>query len=82
MEPLAGIGDLLTDVVMPEINGRELALEVAKIAPHIRVVYTSGYTGDVVLERGVLAETDAFLQKPFTLSELDERLRAVLDRAR
>jgi CheY-like chemotaxis protein len=78
----AKIDVLLTDVVMPEINGCELALEVAKIAPHIRVVYTSGYTGDVVLERGVLAERDAFLQKPFTLAELDERLREVLDCAR
>jgi two-component system, cell cycle sensor histidine kinase and response regulator CckA len=69
---------LLTDVVMPEMNGNELAAIVAERSPGVRVVYTSGYTGDIVLDRGVLAEGDAFLQKPFTFAELDEKIRSIL----
>ncbi|HEV7565555.1 MAG TPA: PAS domain S-box protein [Microbacteriaceae bacterium] len=69
---------LLTDVVMPEMNGHELARRVEELSPSIQVVYTSGYTGDVVLGRGVLADREAFLQKPFTVAELDTQIRTAL----
>jgi CheY-like chemotaxis protein len=69
---------LLTDVVMPEMSGHELARRVEELSPSVQVVYTSGYTGDVVLGRGVLADCEAFLQKPFTVAELDTQIRTAL----
>jgi CheY-like chemotaxis protein len=63
---------------MPEMNGHELARRVEELSPSVQVVYTSGYTGDVVLGRGVLADCEAFLQKPFTVAELDTQIRTAL----
>jgi len=72
---------LVTDVVMPELNGRELAelLEVGR--PGLRVLYMSGYASHVLLEDGVLRETTNFLQKPFALDDLARKVRDVLDAA-
>jgi signal transduction histidine kinase/CheY-like chemotaxis protein len=70
---------LVTDVVMPEMNGRELAELLAETRPGLRVLYTSGYASHVLLEDGVLKETTSFLQKPFALAELARRVREVLD---
>ena len=70
---------LLTDVVMPHMSGRELAQTLAEKCPHLRVLYTSGYTDDAVLRHGVLAPGVAFLQKPFTASGLALKVRQVLD---
>jgi CheY-like chemotaxis protein len=69
---------LLTDVVMPGISGRMVAERVAASRPEIKVLYTSGYTDDAVLQRGVQAGT-AFLQKPFTTTALAQKVREVLD---
>ena len=70
---------LLTDVVMPEMNGRELALMLQAQRPSLRVLYTSGYASHVLLEKGDLSETTSFLQKPFPLDVLACRVREMLD---
>ncbi|MFO0805105.1 MAG: PAS domain S-box protein [Gemmataceae bacterium] len=69
---------LVTDVVMPEMGGRQLAEAVRGYRPDVRVVYMSGYTDDAVLRHGVEL-TDAFIQKPFTPLGLARKVRAVLD---
>jgi len=71
---------LLTDVVMPGLNGRELARLMAAQRSNIKVLFVSGYTGEAVREHGLLERDVAFLQKPFTPDVLAERVRAVLDR--
>jgi len=70
---------LLTDVVMPGINGRELARLMAAQRTNIKVLFVSGYTGEAVREHGLLERDAAFLQKPFTPDVLAERVRALLD---
>ena len=70
---------LLTDVIMPEINGRELANHLRGRNPAIRVLYVSGYTENVIGERGVLEPGIHFLQKPFTPAALAHKVREVLD---
>jgi len=70
---------LITDVVMPEMSGRELADKVRIIAPKIRVLYCSGYTDDAVLLHGVRVATDAYIQKPYTPVGLAKKVRAVID---
>jgi signal transduction histidine kinase/ActR/RegA family two-component response regulator len=70
---------LLTDVVMPQRSGRELAEQIATIEPGIKVLFMSGYTNDAILHHGVLAAGVAFLQKPLTPESITRKVRAVLD---
>ncbi len=69
---------VMTDVVMPGMNGRELAEEIARARPGVRCLYMSGYTADVIAHRGVLDDGVNFLQKPFALRDLAERVRGAL----
>ena len=71
---------VFTDVVMPGMNGRELAARLAQLRPAIRVLYTSGYTEDAILRHGVLDDPGRFLSKPYTPSVLRRRIREALDR--
>jgi CheY-like chemotaxis protein len=71
---------LLTDVVMPGISGRELAKRLTARHPHLRVLYMSGYTYNVIAEDGTLEEGISFLQKPFTPQALTQKVRETLDR--
>jgi two-component system cell cycle sensor histidine kinase/response regulator CckA len=71
---------LLTDVVMPGISGRELAKRLTGRYPHLRVMYMSGYTYNVIAQDGTLEEGIYFLQKPFTPKALMEKVREALDR--
>jgi len=72
---------LITDIVLPGMNGRELALEVTSLRPEIRVLYTSGYSESVVINQGVLDPGIEFLSKPYSIEQLARRVREVLDSA-
>jgi CheY-like chemotaxis protein/two-component sensor histidine kinase len=69
---------LVTDVVMPEMNGHELAQRLLALRPDLRVLYISGYAPEVVRARGVQAQQEAFLQKPFTAALLTETVRGLV----
>jgi len=69
---------LLTDVVMPEMNGRDLARNLLPLYPHLKRLFMSGYTANVIAHHGVLDEGVHFLQKPFTMQDLAAKIRAVL----
>ena len=68
---------LLTDVVMPGMNGREVDEELRRICPNIKTVFMSGYTDQILVDRGTIDSTALYLQKPFTLTELAAILRQV-----
>lgn len=70
---------LVTDVVMPGIDGRELADRLSAAQPSVRVLYMSGYTDDEIVRRGVATQSVHFLPKPFTPAALTRRVREVLD---
>jgi PAS domain S-box-containing protein len=70
---------LLVDVVMPDINGKELAERLRSERPELRVLYTSGYSDDVIAHHGILEEGIAFLAKPFTLEAVTQKVRDTLD---
>jgi CheY-like chemotaxis protein len=70
---------LLTDVIMPGMNGRELAQGLASSHPDMKVLYMSGYTENAVVHDGVLDSGMALLQKPFTRDQLAKRVRELLD---
>ena len=70
---------LLTDIVMPGMSGKELADELDKISPELKVLFMSGYTDDIILSHGVSQKDTHFLAKPFTSAALLETVRAVLD---
>jgi two-component system, cell cycle sensor histidine kinase and response regulator CckA len=73
---------LVTDVVMPKMGGEQLARELALLRPGIPVLFVSGYADSFVVEDRVAGNGSAFLQKPFTLSTLVERVRAAIDQRR
>jgi signal transduction histidine kinase len=72
---------LLTDVIMPGMNGRQLAAQLASSRPKMKVLYISGYTDDAIMQHGLLEEGIAFLQKPYTRYALTRKVRDVLDSA-
>jgi len=69
---------LITDVVMPEMSGRELTEEFAKLCPQTKVLYMSGYTDDAIVRHGILEQEMPFLQKPFLPDMLAQKAREVL----
>lgn len=73
---------LVTDVVLPTMNGRELAELILRIQPQIRVLYVSGYTENTIVHYGVVEGDVHFLPKPYTLSQLAHKVRQVLDEAK
>jgi len=70
---------LMTDVVMPEMNGRDLAKNLLSLFPHLKRLFMSGYTANVIAHHGVLDEGVYFIQKPFSIKELAAKVREALD---
>jgi CheY-like chemotaxis protein len=71
---------LMTDVVMPEMNGKELAEEIAAIRPNTKTLFMSGYTVNAVAHQGIVDKAVRFIQKPFTSDSLARKVREVLDK--
>ena len=72
---------LLTDVVMPQMSGPEIAEQLAIVRPTLKVMYMSGYPDHPVFSKGGVKEGTVFLQKPFTMGALAQKVRQVLDGA-
>jgi two-component system, cell cycle sensor histidine kinase and response regulator CckA len=73
---------LLTDVIMPGMNGRDFAERAQRLRPGLRVLFTSGYTDDVIVRHGVLEQCIDFIPKPYSVECLTRRIREILDRAK
>ncbi len=70
---------LMTDVVMPEMNGRDLARNLLSLYPKLKCLFMSGYTANVIAHQGVLDEGVHFIQKPFSINDLAAKIREALD---
>lgn len=70
---------LITDVIMPEMNGRDLANNLFATYPQLKCLFMSGYTADIIAHHGVLEEGVQFIQKPFRINDLAAKLREILD---
>ena len=75
-----GIDLVLTDVVMPGVNGRALAERLVELSPATRVLFMSGYSDEAVQHHGVIRQESAFVEKPFTALALTRKVRELLDR--
>ena len=73
---------LLSDVIMPGMNGRDLATHMKDKYPDLHCLFMSGYTADVIADHGVLDDGVYFIQKPFTTQQLAHRVKVVLGQAR
>jgi two-component system, cell cycle sensor histidine kinase and response regulator CckA len=71
---------LITDVVMPEMNGRELAEQICAINPEMKTLFMSGYPANVIAHRGILEEGVNFINKPFSMKDLGDKVREALDK--
>jgi PAS domain S-box-containing protein len=80
-EELGRVDLLLTDIILPGMNGREIAGELLRDRPSMKVLLISGYAQNVIGRQGTIPETTAFLQKPFSLASLARKVRDVLDSA-
>jgi PAS domain S-box-containing protein len=78
-EQISTIHLLITDVVMPEMNGRDLANKLQLLNPHLKCLFMSGYTADIIANKGVLDDGVHFIQKPFSLLNLAAKVREVLN---
>ena len=70
---------LITDVLLPDIGGGEVAREIVKVQPQIRVLYLSGYSDETLIDQGIAAAPANFIQKPFSSDVLRKRIRSLLE---
>ena len=70
---------MITDVVMPQMGGREAVERLSLLRPDTRVLYMSGYTDDAIVRHGLMDEQLQFIEKPFTADALARKVRTVLD---
>jgi DNA-binding response OmpR family regulator len=78
-EHISEIDILMTDVIMPQINGMDLAVKLQTLKPNLKVIFMSGYPKDVLGNQANLEKGANFLQKPFSMQALANKVRAVLD---
>ena len=78
-ENAGAINLLITDVVMPEMNGRELSEQLQTLCPDLKTLFMSGYTADVIAHRGVLEDGVCFISKPFSTKDMAVKVREALD---
>ena len=71
---------VVSDVVMPKKNGREICEEIRSLSPDIKFIFISGYTADIILQKGIVEEGVEFVTKPFSKNEILQKIRNVLDR--
>jgi YesN/AraC family two-component response regulator len=71
---------VVSDVVMPKKNGREICEEIRSLRPDIKFIFISGYTADIILQKGIVEEGVDFVTKPFSKNEILQKVRNVLDR--
>lgn len=76
----AEISLVVSDVVMPKMNGREMCEEIQKLNPDIKFIFISGYTADIILQKGIVEEGVEFVTKPFSKNDILQKVRNVLDR--
>jgi CheY-like chemotaxis protein len=79
LDSVSAIALLLTDVIMPEVNGKKLADEARRRRPDLKVLFMTGYTRNVIIHGGVLDPGLHLLSKPFTVGQLAVKVRAALD---
>jgi CheY-like chemotaxis protein len=70
---------LLTDLVLPRMNGREMAEKALEMAPDLKILYMSGYSAEMISKHGILPGDTKFLQKPFTLAQFSQKMKQILD---
>ena len=73
---------LVTDVVMPDMNGGELAEAVLRMRPELPVLFVSGYTDDIAAQHGIMRESASFLEKPFSTANMARKIRDLIDAKR
>ena len=73
---------ILTDVVMPDMSGRELAARLVSVRPEMKVLYMSGHTPSAIVHNGMLNPDTALIQKPFAPTDLARKVREVLEEVR
>jgi CheY-like chemotaxis protein len=72
---------LITDIVMPKISGRQLVALIGPKLPGMKILYMSGYTDDAIMQQGIIEPDSDFIAKPFTLTDLADKVRQCLDAA-
>ncbi|MFH0974792.1 MAG: PAS domain S-box protein [Spirochaetota bacterium] len=71
---------LVTDVIMPDMNGKDLKIKLSLICPKLKCLFTSGYTSDIIAHQGVLDDGVNFIQKPFSIHDIAAKIREILDK--
>jgi len=69
---------VITDLIMPKMNGKELAKEISKIKKGIKIIFTTDYRENHIAHKGIIDKVITFLQKPYSTKELSEKIKKVL----